>query len=84
MRDIEISEYPKNKIINGFKEILESSKACKFSDCNHIKNEGCNVEKDLLNGVRNKYCYQCWDMEDQGSISMRQSMNKTRKHMIPK
>ena len=31
MLDIEISEYPKNKIINGFKEILESSKACKFS-----------------------------------------------------
>ena len=57
MRDIEISEYPKNKIINGFKEILESSKACKFSDCNHIKNEGCNIEKDLLNSVISKSRY---------------------------
>ena len=57
MRDIEIAEYPKDKIINGFKEILESSKACKFSDCNHIKNEGCNVEKDLLNGVISKSRY---------------------------
>ena len=57
MRDIEISEYPKNKIINGFKEILESSKACKFSDCNHIKNEGCNVEKDLLDNVISKSRY---------------------------
>ena len=42
------------------------------------------LRKDLLNGVRNKYCYQCWDMEDQGSISMRQSMNKIRSDMVPK
>ncbi len=41
------------------------------------------LRKDLLRGVRNKHCFQCWDMEDQGSISMRQSMNKTRQHMIP-
>ena len=57
MRDIEITEYPKDKIISGFKEILESSKACKFSDCNHIDNEGCNVKKDLLNGVISKSRY---------------------------
>ena len=41
------------------------------------------LRKDLLSGVRNKHCFQCWDMEDQGSVSMRQSMNKTRQHMIP-
>ena len=57
MRDIEITEYPKDKIISGFKEILESSKACKFSDCNHIDNEGCNIKKDLLNGVIGKSRY---------------------------
>ena len=42
------------------------------------------LRKDLLTGVRNKYCFQCWDMEDQGSISMRQIKNKTRKGMLPK
>jgi len=41
------------------------------------------LRKDLLSGVRNKHCVQCWDMEDQGSVSMRQSMNKTREYMIP-
>jgi radical SAM protein with 4Fe4S-binding SPASM domain len=41
------------------------------------------LRTDLLSGVRNKHCFQCWTMEDQGSPSMRQSMNKTRKHMIP-
>lgn len=41
------------------------------------------LRTDLLSGVRNKHCFQCWDMEDQGSVSMRQSMNKTRERMIP-
>ena len=43
-----------------------------------------NLRKDMLEGRRNKHCFQCWDMEDQGSVSMRQSMNKTREYMIPK
>ncbi len=42
------------------------------------------LRKDLLTGVRNKHCFQCWDMEDQGSVSMRQSMNKIRDDMVPK
>ena len=41
------------------------------------------LRQDLLSGVRNRHCFQCWDMEDQGSVSMRQSMNKTRQQMIP-
>lgn len=42
------------------------------------------LRKQLLTGKRAKHCFQCWDMEDQGSVSMRQSMNKVRQHMIPK
>ena len=57
MRDIELVEYSKDKIINGFIEILESSKSCKYNDCNHINNDGCNVYKDLMNGVINKSRY---------------------------
>ena len=57
MRDIELIEYPKEKIIFGFDEILECSKYCKFNDCNHINNEGCNVTKSLSDGVINKSRY---------------------------
>ncbi|MAI03211.1 MAG: hypothetical protein CMQ75_01615 [Gammaproteobacteria bacterium] len=42
------------------------------------------LREDLLSGVRNEFCYQCWDLEDQGSISMRQAHNVSRKNMIPK
>ena len=41
------------------------------------------LRRELLSGKRAELCFQCWDMEDQGSVSMRQSMNKTRQHMIP-
>jgi len=41
------------------------------------------LRKQLLNGERPGHCFQCFDMEDQGSMSMRQSMNRDREHMIP-
>ena len=57
MRDIELLDYSRENIINGFEEIFELSKNCKFNDCNHINNEGCNVTKSLSDGVINKSRY---------------------------
>jgi len=57
MRDIEIYNYDSNQIILGFKEILEASRHCKFNDCNHINNDGCNVIKCLLNDEINQSRY---------------------------
>ena len=57
MRDIEITDYPKERIINGFEEILVAAKYCKFSDCNHINNEGCFVLESLANGQINQSRY---------------------------
>ena len=50
MRDIEIKNYKYDEIINGFEEILDAAKSCKFNDCNHINNDGCNVIESLSNG----------------------------------
>ena len=41
------------------------------------------LRRQLLNGEQAPLCYQCWDMEKQGSMSLRQSMNKVRDYMIP-
>ena len=57
MRDIQINNYPKEQIIYGFEEILNASKYCKFSDCNHINNEDCFVMKCLDNGQINQSRY---------------------------
>jgi len=50
MRDVELASYQSEEMINGFKEILESSKDCKFNNCNHINNDGCNIINNLANG----------------------------------
>ena len=50
MRDVELASYKSEEIIKGFKEILQSSKNCKFNDCNHINNDGCNIITNLANG----------------------------------
>ncbi len=57
MRDIAIENYSKKEIINGFQEIHNASKYCKFNNCNHIDNEGCNITKKLLNGEINESRY---------------------------
>ena len=57
MRDIAIENYSEREIINGFEEIQNASKYCKFNNCNHIDNEGCNITKKLLNGEINESRY---------------------------
>ncbi len=57
MRDIAIENYSEREIINGFKEIQHASKYCKFNNCNHIDNEGCNITKKLLNDEINESRY---------------------------
>ena len=57
MRDIELTSYEPNEIIYGFKEILDTSKCCKFNNCNHINNDGCMVIAKLANGEINKSRY---------------------------
>ena len=57
MRDIELLDYSRENIINGFEEIFELSKNCKFNDCNHINNQGCKVIEGLANGVVSKSRY---------------------------
>ena len=57
MRDIAIENYSEREIINGFEEIHDASKYCKFNNCNHIDNEGCNITKKLLNDEINESRY---------------------------
>ena len=70
VRDLPISGLSNNEIIEGFTEIYLCSKNCKFSDCNHIANEGCEVISKLLDGEINENRYNNFikfrDGEDNG------------------
>ena len=50
---VELLDYSRENIINGFEEIFELSKNCKFNDCNHIDNDGCNIANLVSNGQIN-------------------------------
>ena len=70
VRDLPISGLSNDEIIEGFTEIYLCSKNCKFSDCNHIANEGCEVISKLLDGEINENRYNNFikfrDGEDNG------------------
>lgn len=42
----------------GFPEIAESAKSCKFADCSHQEEPGCNVKRDLEAGAISPSRYQ--------------------------
>jgi ribosome biogenesis GTPase len=57
VRDVPIEGLTKEEIVNGFFEIHEASKLCKFSNCNHRGDEGCNVIPMINDGEISKSRY---------------------------
>ena len=43
VRDLPITGWPKENIIEGFDEILKTSMSCKYRNCKHINDDGCSV-----------------------------------------
>jgi ribosome biogenesis GTPase len=57
VRDVPIEGLTKEEIVYGFFEIYEASKLCKFSNCNHRGDEGCNVIPMINDGEISKSRY---------------------------
>jgi ribosome biogenesis GTPase len=57
IRDLTTDFMSIDDILDGFYEIKELSKSCKYSDCNHINNIGCNLKKALKQGQLNEKRY---------------------------
>ena len=50
VRDIEIEKFSRNEVLKGFFEIREAALSCKFKNCNHISDAGCNVIDQVSKG----------------------------------
>ena len=57
VRDVPIEGLTKEEITRGFDEIYEASKLCRFSNCNHKDDEGCNVVSMISDGEISKSRY---------------------------
>ena len=57
VRDIEIEKFNSEEVLDGFFEIREAALGCKFKNCNHISDFGCNVTYQLSKGniVESRY-----------------------------
>ena len=50
VRDIEIEKFSPDEVLKGFFEIREAALSCKFKNCNHINDVGCNVIDQVSKG----------------------------------
>ena len=50
VRDIEIEKFIRDEVLKGFFEIREAALSCKFKNCNHISDAGCNVIDQVSKG----------------------------------
>tara|TARA_A100001015_G_scaffold113707_1_gene126359 strand:- start:222 stop:959 length:738 start_codon:yes stop_codon:yes gene_type:complete len=50
----------KNEIYRYFPELLEASKKCRFKNCIHINEPGCEVKKRLLTGEISSHRYESY------------------------
>ena len=57
VRGVPIEGLTKEEITRGFYEIYEASKLCRFSNCNHKDDEGCNVVSMISDGEISKSRY---------------------------
>lgn len=57
VRDISIESLSSEEITSGFVEISQSAKLCKFSNCSHKSDEGCNVILKVNDGEIHKSRY---------------------------
>jgi ribosome biogenesis GTPase len=47
-------------VAHGFREILKSSRLCKFSNCRHLKEPACNVKADVAAGKIDERRYESY------------------------
>lgn len=47
VREFSIENYSPEQILRGYKELHDPAYACRFSDCNHINNDGCGIQRLL-------------------------------------
>ena len=57
IRGLGLVDIDTNILSGYFPEMLQASKKCKFHNCSHVKEPGCNVLKNVLDGIITKSRY---------------------------
>ncbi|RDI41553.1 hypothetical protein [Falsibacillus pallidus] len=62
----------------GYEDILEISKTCKFSNCTHLSEPGCEVQKAINNGLLSEERFNHFYRDKNEAEYVSQQKNKTK------
>lgn len=65
-------------IDNGFEDIVELSRSCRFSDCTHTTETDCAVLKAIANGRLSEDRFNSYFKERKEAIYVSRQKNKTK------
>ncbi|WP_249226964.1 ribosome small subunit-dependent GTPase A [Alicyclobacillus mengziensis] len=65
-------------IDNGFEDIMELSRSCRFSDCTHTTETGCAVVEAIANGSLSEDRFNSYFKEKNEALYVSNQKNKTK------
>jgi len=68
----------KFKIEEGYEDILELSRACKYSNCTHITEEDCEVQRAILEGTLSDERFNAFYKDKNEAEYVSRQKNKTK------
>ncbi len=60
VREFGLWDIDKNEVIHGFRELEEYAQSCRFRDCKHINEPGCNILQALEEGKISRQRYESY------------------------
>jgi putative ribosome biogenesis GTPase RsgA len=63
---------------NGFEDILELSRSCKFSDCTHTNETDCAVKRAISHGTLPEESFNNYDRDKKEAEYVSKHKNKTK------
>lgn len=58
IREFSMENYSSSQIIKGYRELQDPAYTCRFSDCNHVNNDGCGIAQCYADGKFAEFRYQ--------------------------
>ncbi|RIY32503.1 ribosome small subunit-dependent GTPase A [Psittacicella melopsittaci] len=57
IREFSLENYNEKQLLKGYKELHDPNYACRFSDCNHVNNAGCGIQRLHQDGKISEFRY---------------------------
>lgn len=67
-----------DNFVNGYEDILELSRSCRFSNCTHTNETSCEVKDAISNGILSEERFNNYYRDINESVYVAKQKNKTK------